>query len=174
MSLNLEIAKIRGAATLQNKDWGTIITWKYSQPPYLDSADNIYSQMVTAYDAGAKFITIFDYPYNASDNPYGVMTDQHFEALQQFWNIIVTKTAPTSAHAQATLVLPKDYGFGLRREDDKIWGFWGPDSLSQPIWNSTQKLLARYGLGLDIVYDDPAYPLMGNYSRVYLWNQTIT
>jgi hypothetical protein len=174
MSLSLEIAQIRGAATLQNKDWGAIITWKYDRPPYLDGGDSIYSQMVTAYNAGAKYISVFDYPYNLTGNPYGVLTDQHFEALHRFWDQIAIKTAPTSAHAQAALVLPNDYGFGMRRADDKIWGFWGPDSLSQPIWNNTQKLLTRYGLGIDIVYDDAAYLPMGNYSRVYFWNQTIT
>jgi hypothetical protein len=173
MSLNLEIAQIRGAATLQNKDWGAIITWKYDTPPYLDSGENIYNQMVTAYNAGAKYITIFDYPYNDTSNPYGAMTNQHFDALERFWNQIATKTAPTSVHAQAALVLPNDYGFGLRSADDKIWGFWGPDNLSQPIWSDAQKLLSQYGLGIDIVYDDPAYPLMGNYSQVYFWNQTI-
>jgi hypothetical protein len=174
MSLNLEIAQIRGAATLQNKDWGAIITWKYDQPPYLDSGENIFNQMVTAYNAGAKYITVFDYPYNLTDNPYGAMADQHFEALQRFWYQVVNKTAPTSTHAQAALVLPKDYGFGIRRVDDKIWGFWGPDSLSQPIWNNTQKLLTQFGLGLDIVYDDPAYPPMGNYSQLYFWNRKVT
>ncbi len=174
ISLNLEIAQTRGAATLQNKDWGAIITWKYDQPPYLDSGKNIFNQMVTAYNAGAKYITVFNYPYNLTGNPYGAMTDQHFLALQRFWDQVVTKTAPTSAHAQAALILPKDYGFGMRRVDDKIWGFWGPDRLSQPIWNSTQKLMNQFGVGLDIVYDDPAYPPMGNYSQLYFWNQTVT
>jgi hypothetical protein len=173
MSLNLEIAQIRGAATLQNKDWGAIITWKYDQPPYLDNGDAIYNQMVTAYNAGAKYIALFDYPYNVTGNNLGAMTDQHFEALERFWNQILTKTPPTSPHAQAALVLPKDYGFGMRRVDDKIWGFWSPDSLSQPIWNTSQRLLDQYGLGLDIVYDDPAYPLRSNYSQVYFWNQTM-
>ena len=27
--INQQIAQLRGAATMQNKDWGTIITWKY-------------------------------------------------------------------------------------------------------------------------------------------------
>jgi hypothetical protein len=29
-------------------------------------------------------------------------------------------------------------------------------------------------LRLDIIYDDPAFPIEGNYSKVYYWNQTIT
>jgi hypothetical protein len=30
-----EIGLVRGAANLQDKSWGTIITWTYTQPPYL-------------------------------------------------------------------------------------------------------------------------------------------
>ena len=176
ISENSQISLVRGAATMQNKDWGAIITWKYNQPPYLDTGSNIYNQMETAYNAGAKYILLFDYPYNDTNNPYGVLTDTngHFEALQDFWNQVVTKSTPTSAHAQATLVLPYDYGWGMRRVNDKIWGFWGPDDKSPLIWNNTQMLLNKYGLLLDIIYDDPAFPIKGNYSKVYYWNQTIT
>ena len=63
-SLIQDIALIRGAARMQNKDWGAIITWKYNQPPYLDSGEAIYQQMLTSYRAGAKYITIFNYPYS--------------------------------------------------------------------------------------------------------------
>ncbi len=174
VSENSQIPLIRGAATMQNKDWGAIITWKYSTPPYLDSGENIYNQMVTAYNAGAKYITIFNYPYNSTDNPYGVMEPKHFQALEEFWNQIVTKSAPSSPHAEAALVLPKDYGWGMRNPDDKIWGFWGPDDKSPLIWNNTQTLLSKYGLRLDIIYDDPAFPIEGNYSKIYYWNQTVT
>ncbi len=173
-SVNEQISLIRGAATMQNKDWGAIITWKYMQPPYLDTGQNIYNQMVTAYNAGAKYITIFDYPYNATDNPYGVLTDEHFQVLEKFWNQVVTKQTPNSAHAEAVLVLPNDYGWGMRNVNDKIWGFWGPDDKSPLIWNNTQTLLNKYGLRLDIIYEDPAFPVEGNYSKVYYWNQTIT
>ena len=60
---------------------------------------------------------------------------------------------------EVAFVLPKDYGFGLRRVDDRIWGFWGPDDKSPIIWNNLNKLLGQYGSRLDLVYDDPAYPL---------------
>ena len=172
-SVNQQIALIRGAATLQNKDWGAIITWKYTQPPYLDTAENIYNQMATAYNAGAKYIIIFNYPQIGNDPYGGAMTDEHFQALQNFWNQVVTKSTPNSAQAQAALVLPKDYGWGMRRVDDKIWGFWGPDDKSPLIWNNMQTLLNQYGSRLDIIYDDPAFPIEGNYSKVYYWNQTI-
>ncbi|MCW3999441.1 MAG: hypothetical protein NWE93_04310 [Candidatus Bathyarchaeota archaeon] len=171
-SINLHISQIRGAATMQNRDWGAIITWKYMQPPYLDSGQNIYNQMKTAYNAGAKYIAIFDYPYNDTANPYGIMKTEHFQALQTFWTQVATKYPPSLPHAEAALVLPKDYGWGMRSVDDKIWGFYGPDSKSPLIWSSLQKLQTRYGLALDIIYDDPKYPTMGNYSAVYSWNQT--
>jgi len=173
-SITQQISLVRGAATLQNKDWGAIITWKYKQPPYLDTGENIYNQMETAYNAGAKYITVFDYPYNSTDNPYGILTDEHFQALEKFWNQVVTKQIPNSVHAEVALVLANDYGWGLRNVNDKIWGFWGPDDKSQLIWNNTQTLLNKYGLGLDIIYDDAAFPIQGNYSKVYFWNQTIT
>jgi len=168
------LALLRGAATMQNKDWGTIITWKYTQPPYLDTADNVYNQMTTSFNAGAKYITIFDYPYNSTDNPYGVLTDDHFQVLEKFWNQVVTKSTPNLAHAEAALILPKDYGWGMRNVNDKIWGFWGPDDKSPLIWNISQTLLNKYGARLDIIYDDAAFPIQGNYSKVYFWNQTIT
>ncbi len=172
--IDQQIAQIRGAATLQNKTWGTIITWKTMQPPYLDSGESIYNQMVTSYNAGAKYITLFNYPYNDTNNPYGTLTDEHFQALEKFWNQVATKTTPNAAYAEAALVLPKDYGWSMRTSEDKIWGFWNPDSKSVYIWNNTQTLLNRYGLRLDIVYEDPAYPIQGNYSKVYYWNQTST
>ena len=172
------LALLRGAATLQNRDWGAIITWKYDQPPpgsssNLDTGQNVYHEMVTAYNAGAKYITIFDYT-KTDGNPYGGMDEEHFRALHDFWTNVVTKTPPTTPYAQAVLVLPKDYGFGMRKPDDRIWGFWGPDDKTPLIWENTQRLLSQYGLGMDIVYEDSAFPLDGNYSKVYYWNQTIT
>jgi hypothetical protein len=97
----------------------------------------------------------------------------HFQALQTFWDKVLTQP-PTTPHAEAALVLPKDYGWGMRNSNDLIWGFWGPDAKSSIIWNATQTLLGQYGSHLDIVYDDPAFPIEGNYSKVYYWNQTIT
>ncbi len=142
-SVTQQISLVRGAATLQNKDWGAIITWKYKQQPYLDTGEEIYDQMVTAYNAGAKYITVFDFPYNSTDNPYGILTNDHFQALEKFWTQILTKQTPNSVHAEVALVLPKDYGWGMRNIDDKIWGFWGPDEKSPIIWNISQTLLRQ-------------------------------
>ncbi len=172
-SINQDISLIRGAAKMQNKDWGAIITWKYTHPPYIDSPENIYNQMKTAYNAGAKYITLFNYPYNLTDNRYGILTEEHLNALERFWNHYITKAAPNSAQAEAALVLPKDYGWGMRRIDDKIWGFWGPDDKSPIIWEKLNKLISQHGLRLDIIYDDPAFQITGNYSKVYYWHEKI-
>ncbi len=172
-SVEQDIALVRGAATLHGKEWGTIVTWKYDQPPFLGSADDMDRQMRLAYEAGASYIVIFDYS-NVTGNQYGAMTDQHFEALKTFWQDVQTqKVSHGSQSAQAAYVLPLNYGYGMRRTDDKIW-LWGPDGLTPQIWNSSRQLLSQYGTRLDIVYDDPAYPLQGNYSQTYQWNQTLT
>jgi hypothetical protein len=73
---------------------------------------------------------------------------------------------------QAVLVLPRNYGWGMRSLDDHIWGVWGPDEKSPIIWNVSRELLVRYGLGLDIVYDDSQFPVEGKYPQVIWWNQT--
>lgn len=168
-----DLALVRGAAKMQNKDWGAIITWKYDEPPYLDTADEVYRQMQMAYSAGADYIVIFNYPVNDTQNPYGVMIDSHFRALENFWNAIETqKIIHGSSVAHAAFVLPECYGWGMRSYNDKIW-YWGPDELTIQIWNTSRSLLSEYGLNLDIVYVDPDYPIQGNYSRVYYWNQTL-
>jgi hypothetical protein len=170
-SLTQDIALLRGAARIQNKDWGIIITWKYNQPPYLDTGEAIYQQMLTSYRAGAKYITIFNYPYEGTAS-YGTMFDEHFEALEQLWNTVNHQKVDT-IKADTVLVLPKDYGFGMRNPQDTIWGFWGPDENTQQVWNSAKILQDKYGTKLDIIYDDPNYPLKGQYKNVYYWNSTI-
>jgi hypothetical protein len=171
-----DIDFVRGAANLQNKQWGAIITWKYSAPPYLDSGEEIHQQMIAACEAGAKYIIIFDYP-QIGDNPYGAMMDEHFEALERFANDVMAtakmRTSSDLSKAQAVLVLPQNYGWGMRREDDVIWGYWGPDQRSPQIWDTFTKLILQYDIHLDIVYDDPNFPVTGKYEHIYFWNQTV-
>jgi hypothetical protein len=170
-TLAQEIALVRGAANFQHKDWGVIITWKNNQPPYLDGGDAIYEQMRTSYEAGAKYITIFNFPYN--DSAYGIMGNDHFEALERLWNDISKSKLIQNPSAQAVLFLPKNYGFGMRTSGDTIWGFWEPDENTSVIWDRVQSLLNRYGYSLDIVYDDSSYALPSNYESVYYWNSTL-
>ena len=171
-SIAQNIALARGAARMQNKTWGAIITWKYSQPPYLDSGSAIYEQMLDAYMSGAKYVVIFDYP-QIQGNPYGILTDEHFKALEDFWSVVQDAKVDVNANADAVLVLPRNYGWGMRNPDDHIWGVWGPDEKSPVIWNISRELLSRYGLGLDIIYEDAHFPVEDRYRRIYYWNQKV-
>jgi hypothetical protein len=175
-SITQNIDLIRGAARMQNKEWGAIITWKYNQPPYLDTGEETYNQMLTAYLAGSKYVVIFNYP-QIEGNPYGTIRDEHFEALEEFWNVVTEKAPserlPDFIRAEAALVLPRNYAWGMRRPDDVIWGYWGPDEKSARIWNISRTLLSVYGLRLDIVYEDSAFPVEGKYAQIYYWNQTV-
>ena len=105
--------------------------------------------------------------------PYGTLQEEHFVALEQFWNEIVQnpEVKQGSIKADAVLVLPENYGWGMRDINDKIWGLWGPDEKSSPIWSTSQSLLEQYGLGLDIVYKDSQFPVEGKYSKFFYWNQ---
>jgi hypothetical protein len=172
-SVAQQIALVKGAARLQDRDWGTIITWKYDQEPYLDSADEIYNQMLSSYEAGAKYVVIFDYPY-VQGNKYGAMTNEQFLAIQRFWNDVNNKKFVDHSAPEAALVLPKNYGWGMRHPNDTIWGFWPADSKSEKVGLSVSTLLARYGIDLDIVFEDSTYPVTnGGYQNVYYWNQSL-
>jgi hypothetical protein len=168
-SLAQDIALVRGAAKVQNKSWGAIVTWKYDNPPYIEDGDNLYLDMLAAYENGAKYIMVFNYP---QINDYGVLTEDHFEALEKFWNKIQTKPVQNPISAETVLVLPRNYGWGMRTLDDSIWGLWSADEKSPQVWNATRTLLDRYGSHLDIVYDDPAFSLADKYSEIYYWNST--
>ena len=172
-SVAQEIALVRGAASLQGKDWGTILTWKYTQTPYLADGDEIFNQMKTSFENGAKYIILFNYAENMS-GPYGTLRDEHFQAFERFWNDVVQNTSVMHGgiKAEAALVLPRNYGWGMRHPQDKIWGMWNANETSQQIWNQVQSRLTQYGLKLDIVYEDTAYPITGKNSQIYYWNQT--
>jgi hypothetical protein len=174
-STTQHIALGRGAANVQGKDWGAIITWTYQHPPYLASGPQILQDMLTAYQSGAKYVIVFNYPRYPETNPYGILAEEHFTAMEMFWNQI--HASPRSASGkivgQVAFVLPKNYGWGMRNPNDKIWGFWGPDDLSPLIWDNMNKLITKYGLKLDIIYDDPRFNFEEKYSKIYFWNSTI-
>ena len=166
-----QIGLCRGASKMLNKEWGAIITWTYMQPPYIGSGAEIYADMITAYDAGAKYVVVFNYE---TDNQQGILTDEHFLAMEQFWQ----QTSSSSNEvekitAHVAYILPNYYGWGMRRPDDKIWGLWEADEKSSIIWENLNKLETKYGLKLDIIYDDPRFDIKNKYYQTYLWNATI-
>ena len=178
-----EIALVRGASNLQKKEWGTMITWQSNNAPYLQSASQIYDEMRLSYQSGAKYVIVFN--YTPDDNPLGItgngtrvengvglLQNEHFAAMQRFWTEIVHAKESNKIAAEAALVLPKDYGWGMRNQYDTIWGLWKTDRISEHIWNQLQSKLAQYGAKLDIIYEDPAYILSSKYGQIYYWNQT--
>jgi hypothetical protein len=179
-----EIALVRGAAKMQGKEWGTMITWQSNDPPYLQTAEQMYNEMVQSYERGAEYVIVFNYTPNDNtlgltgnstrvEDGVGLLQDTHFEAMEKFWNDIVLNPQKTNnMEAEAAFVLPNSYGSGMRYSTDKIWGLWNTTSTSEQIWTQLQSLLERYGQKLDIIYDDPAFPVNGKYSSIHFWNQT--
>lgn len=174
LSRPLNIALARGAATMQGKEWGAVITWTERNEPHIESGDELYYDMILAYLSGAKYIVVFNYPNLLS--PYGLLTDQHFDALQRFWNYVETNPineiyGPDSK--RIAYVLPKDFGWAFRGNLDKVWGLW-VDPLSDKIGKDVDYLLHTNHLGVDIIYDDPKYyDALSHYSKIIFWNGTI-
>jgi len=176
------IGLCRGAATVQQKNWGSIIVWndidrendqKNDPKGVYKTGPEMLEDMRISYEAGADYIIIFNYPTNPPGNPYGILTDEHFAAIQQFWNHMQQNPEDYGkTEAQAALVLPQNYAWGMRSLDDRIWGYWGPDDDSEQIWDLSQDLLDQYGLALDIVYDDPNFPIADIYYPIYYYNYT--
>jgi hypothetical protein len=174
-----QIALCRGAANVQGKDWGAIITWTYSEQPYIASGPEIYQEMIAAYSAGAEYVIVFNFPKNPEDNVYGILEEEHFTAMKLFWDYAQAFPRETygQVDAEVALVLPKDYGWGTRRSlvlvEDRIWGLWPEDEKILIIGTNMKELMVRYGLKLDIIYDDPQFNYREKYSKIYFWNATI-
>jgi hypothetical protein len=166
--LQLSIALCRGAATVHGKDWGVMITGSLNGTRM--SGEQMYSDMVLAYENGVKYILVFDYPTLQG----GLLGQEHFAALQQFWHYM--QNHPRSQNPAAdrvAFVLPKDYGFGFRGPDDKIWGLWNADAQSAQIWRESQTMLGQYSNRLDIIYEDCMPPNVSVYSSFVFWNGTV-
>jgi hypothetical protein len=171
-SRQLHIALCRGAAKAQNKDWGAIVTWEYTDASYIESGEELYDDMILAYKTGAKYVVVFDYP---KIEQYGILTEDHFDALKDFWNYVHSNPQEHGViQGEAAYVLPQDYGFGFRNSKDKIWGLWNADDLSQKVWDDANTLIAQYGSRLDIVYSDPEVmdAVRSRYDKLFFWNET--
>ena len=166
-----QIGLCRGAAKVQDKDWGAIITWTYSHPPYLESGPEIFEDMLIAYHAGAKYIIVFNYP---QINQYGMLEEEHFTAMKNFWDLTrSSKGTPNGLDSSVAFVLPEDYGWGMRNQYDRIWGIWSSDDLSPLLWDKMTKLMEKHGLELDIIYDSAQFNYENKYLKIYRWDEII-
>ena len=170
-SRQLNVALCRGAATAQNKDWGVMITWTYTQPPYIESGPALYNDMVLAYQNGARYIIIFD---SNQDYSQTILQQEHLDAMQQFWQYVQNNPrtiAPVSE--RTTYVLPQNYAYGFRGPQDRIWGLWGPDAITNSICSNVTAALNRYGSNLDIIYPNAPQTIDSiGYQNVTYWNGT--
>ncbi len=138
----------------------------------MGNGTEILQDMITAYEAGAKYIVVFNYPTYPEDNRYGILRDEHFDAMQQFSAYTVQHPEDYGKQrGKVAFVLPENYGWGMRWQEDRIWGKWQADSLNSTIWGKMNILTEKYGLQLDIVYDDPQFKL-NKYSEIYYWNSS--
>ena len=169
-SRQLNIALCRGAATAHNRDWGVMITWTYGTPPYLESGPDLYNDMVLAYENGAKYIIIFD-----SDHDYtgSVLQKEHFEAMKQFWQYAQANPRASNSAERVAYVLPDGYGYGFRGPNDKIWGLWEADNLTNRVCTNLNAALLRYGDKLDVIYSDKTgAKCLSLYAKAIFWNET--
>ena len=167
------IALCRGAAEAFKQNWGVIVTWKYNQTPYLESGDELFNDLSLAYSSGAMYAIVFSYPQIGD---FGTLTQDHFDALQRFWNTLHTDPDSFGSNKATTAyVLPTDYGFGFRSPEDSIWGLFPADALSPKVYQDVETLTTRYGANLNIFYNEPeTTTLLPNYHTVYYWNQTVS
>ena len=171
-SRHLNVALDRGAANVQNRDWGVMITWTYDQPPYLESGSELYDDLVLAYENGAKYILVFDTNKNYT---HGVLQEEHLDALRRFWQYATDNPRPSDPPSdRVAYVLPKDYAYGFRGPDDTIWGLWEADAFSLEISTEVGGLIDRYQNRLDIIYDDGLETNSSyGYSQLIFWNGTV-
>jgi hypothetical protein len=174
-SRSINTALCRGAATMHDKEWGVMLTYTYEHAPYLISGLELYQDMVTAYENGAKYILVFDYAKdNETGKTYGILQQEHLDALKQFWEYVKANPRPNNpVNERVAYVLPPDFGYGFRGPDDSIWGIWRNSSLTNHIWNDVNNYAQKYGQKFDIIHADT--PNFDNwaYNKLIYWNGTV-
>jgi hypothetical protein len=170
----INTALCRGSATMQGKNWGAMLTYTYDIPPYLASGPELYDDMVTAYQNGAKYILVFDYAMkNSTKMAHGILQQEHLDAIKQFWEYVKTHPRPSNpVNERVAYVLPPYYGYGFRGPNDSLWGLWGADNLSSQIWNDVNMYAQQYKQKFDIIYTDTPNFNAWNYSKLIFWNGT--
>jgi hypothetical protein len=170
-SRQLNVALCRGAAQAQNKEWGVILTYTYTVAPFLESGPELYDDMVTAYNSGAKYILVFD---SSPGYTYDILQPEHLEAMQRFWQYIQDNPRnSTPVSSRTAFVLPYGYAYGFRGPEDKIWGLWAADAFSYNMSVIVGNMLEKYGDKLDIIYDDGLQPNSSwGYNELIYWNSS--
>jgi hypothetical protein len=152
-----------------------MLTYTYEQYPYLASGPELYQDMVTAYQNGAKYILIFDYAMeNETRTAHGILQQEHLDALKQFWKYVKSNPRPNNPVTErVAYVLPPGFGYGFRGPDDWIWGLWKNSTLSNQIWTDVNTYSQQYDQKFDVIY--ASSPDFDNwaYSKIIYWNGTV-
>jgi hypothetical protein len=165
----LQIALARGAANVQNKTWGAIITWTYNQTPYLETGPQLYSDMVLAYNSGAKYIAIYDSTQNYTGT---TLTQDHYNALKHFWSYMQQNPDKNGVYkADTAVVLPQDYGFGFRSPSDSVWQYHSSDNWTQKLFFDITNYVNTHRSTVDVVYNDQEFQsaIQNKYRTVLNW-----
>ena len=171
-SQQLNVDLCRGAATVQNKDWGVMITWKYTQPPYIESGPDLYNDMMLAYENGAKYIIVFDSDKNWTQN---ILQQEQLDAMKAVLAVCSSQPQNHSPVSDRTAyVLPEDYAYGFRGPRRQNLGTMGKQiHLRLDISMSVGTLLQMFGNNLDIVYPDEQQTIESiGYHYVVYWNDS--
>ena len=171
----MQISLVRGAAEAQNKSWGAIVTWTYNGSQnggtYLEPPSQMYSDMVLAYNSGASYVSIYDSSQNYVNT---TLTPDYKNELKHFWNYVQQNPDKHgSQKATVAVVLPQDYGFGFRSQDDSVWQYHSATSWTQQLYMNVTNLLSQYKSSLDIVYSDPQFQstIKSEYKKILYWPQ---
>ena len=168
-SRQMQLSLTRGAANVQNKLWGAIVTWTYNQSPYLESGAQMYDDMVLAYNSGASYIAVYDSSQNYTST---TLTQEHFDALESFWNYVQHNPGKHgSIKTDQAVVLPQEYGFGFRSPNDSVWQYHQVDTWTQKMYKDVTNLVNQFNSSLDIVYSDPEFKnlIQSKYNKILYW-----
>jgi len=168
-SRQMTVSLVRGAAQVQRKQWGVLIGWKYDCPPYLASGEELFEDMVFAYESGAKYILIYDANEGWTED---ILQEEHIDAMQRFWQYVKDNPRGDSLVSErSALVLPGDYGCGFRWPGDKLWGLFNQGLDSETINLAISNMLEVYGEDLDVIFDDDLSPFSSyGYSQLIRWD----
>ncbi|MCL2642005.1 MAG: hypothetical protein FWD52_00595 [Candidatus Bathyarchaeota archaeon] len=171
----INTALCRGSATMHNKEWGVMLTYTYEHAPYLASGHELYQDMVTAYENGAKYILFFDYAKdNNTGEVHGILQKEHLDALKQFWKYVKTNPRPNNpVNERTAYVLPPDFGYSFRSTDNSTWGIWKNVTLTNQIWNDVNTYAQQYDQKFDIIYADTPNFEKWTYNKLIYWNGTV-
>jgi hypothetical protein len=137
-----------------------MITWTYYEPPYLGGTQEIFDNMLAGYAAGAKYVIVFNYLKCPETDTYGILNEDYFATMKNFYYNI--RACPRNAYGRfkghVAMVLPENFGWGARRQDDIIWGLWPADEKAILIWENINKLIMKCGFELGIIFDDARFP----------------